>query len=244
MCLKKTMLAFATFAVVIMGLGSMTANAETIIYSDSFSGSSGADLNGLSPTVTTGSATWNASTWKADGSLSASTGQHNAYLSFTPVSGKVYTLSVGVAGLSGTGGFEFGFSSISSTTPGYFFDENASAWFYDLAGQSKVTASSDKWNNQTDYNFTSTGTDQLKVVLNTAEAAWTAEWFVNGTSIKTYTYTTNPTINYVGFGTYASTAQVSNLQLSAASVPEPSTFALLVGALFGLIAYAWRKRKQ
>jgi hypothetical protein len=34
-----------------------------------------------------------------------------------------------------------------------------------------------------------------------------------------------------------------SIQLSQAAVPEPGTFALLLGGLIGMVAYAWRKRK-
>ena len=36
---------------------------------------------------------------------------------------------------------------------------------------------------------------------------------------------------------------VDNCQLSATTVPEPSTIALLLSGAFALVAYAWRKRK-
>lgn len=36
---------------------------------------------------------------------------------------------------------------------------------------------------------------------------------------------------------------IDNFQINGVAVPEPGTMALLAGALLGLVAYAWRKRK-
>ena len=36
---------------------------------------------------------------------------------------------------------------------------------------------------------------------------------------------------------------LDNVRLTSTAVPEPSTLALLAGGLFGLVAYAWKKRK-
>lgn len=58
----------------------------------------------------------------------------------------------------------------------------------------------------------------------------------------TFTYTTNPTINYVGFVTEGGlTGSVSAFELSA--VPEPSTYALMgLGGLALLLRI--RRRAQ
>lgn len=95
----------------------------------------------------------------------------------------------------------------------------------------------------------------------------TADILVNGTSVATKTisftalsptpsfttYSLNWTANTTGelgirFHTQAGAGfnaetGVGTVGLSYASVPEPSTVVLMVMGLFGLLAYAWRKRK-
>jgi len=54
------------------------------------------------------------------------------------------------------------------------------------------------------------------------------------------TFTGSPTLTNVPFGYEV---QIGSGAASLVRVPEPSTLALLAGGLFGLLAYAWRKRK-
>ena len=84
-----------------IGLAS-TASANTIIYQDSFSGSSSTPLNGSAPTTDNGPSTkWTANTyavWAANGSTDYALDQSgklrdSAYLQFVPTSGQIYTLS-------------------------------------------------------------------------------------------------------------------------------------------------------
>ena len=98
---------------VIAVLSHATSASAAIIYSDDFSGSSGANLNGTAPDVRPGTQTWTAATAiKADGSVSG-VGHASAYLPFNPVAGNVYTMSVDVNVTGGTGGnwFALGFAA-------------------------------------------------------------------------------------------------------------------------------------
>jgi hypothetical protein len=82
-----------------------------VIFSDDFSGDATVDLNGTTPDVTTGGATWVASLdYKADGSF-ADTAEGSMSLAFTPVDGKVYTLDATLENLNGSHWAQFGFGN-------------------------------------------------------------------------------------------------------------------------------------
>lgn len=104
---------FKSLRIAVFALGVMETNADIVLYSASFGGTSGTPLNGLAVTTsgatiaqhaqygTSASATWSAATaFKADGSFSES-GAYNsaanrasATLPFTPRDGNVYHLTV------------------------------------------------------------------------------------------------------------------------------------------------------
>jgi len=42
---------------------------------------------------------------------------------------------------------------------------------------------------------------------------------------------------------FGKTAYIDNVSVTTASIPEPSSIALLTSAIVGLLAYAWRKRR-
>ncbi len=84
----------------------------------------------------------------------------------------------------------------------------------------------------------------LAVVLDTTESAWTVEWFVNDTSIRSIGYTANPTINYVGFGRlFAASGTVDDFSLTVSAVPEPASSALVVAAIVGGAITLRRRRR-
>jgi hypothetical protein len=97
---RKHILPLAALA----GLALASANAATI-FSDDFSGLATTNLHGTTPDVTTGGATWVASTapsaYKADGS-STTTTEGSMTLAFTPVDGTVYTLDATFENISGS----------------------------------------------------------------------------------------------------------------------------------------------
>jgi hypothetical protein len=80
------------------GLALATSLHAATIFSDDFSGGSGDPLDGTTPDVTTGGATWvAASIFNADGTTEDNAG--SATLAFTPTSGFIYTLDASFSGL-------------------------------------------------------------------------------------------------------------------------------------------------
>ena len=214
-----------------------TVSAATV-YFDDFSGLSGTDLNGVAPDTRPGSETWASTTgtpapWKADGSK-ASSGSEVALLPFTPAVNKVYTLTLDVNPDDGTAGwFSVGFTQRGDTTQHWLSGDpsglNAAAWmlnkgYDDSAPETEVqTFLGLVTGGGQSHNQEEQGLVELKVVLNTSAALWTVEWFFNGTSIRgPVAYTTNPTINYVGFSAWEQFGVVDNFQLDEAD-PAPPT---------------------
>lgn len=60
--------------------------------------------------------------------------------------------------------------------------------------------------------------------------------------MHTHTYTTNPTINYVGFGSLRAEGEVRNFYL--AIVPEPGAAMLLVPAFVCMLLVRRRRGKE
>ncbi len=227
------------------------AGVIDLIYYDGFSRAGSVNLHGTPPPISAGGATWTAhADWKADGSISV-TQHRNAFLPFEPEAGTIYRLSMDVNPTEGArihDWFGLGFTS-SAGTSNQFSLNSAAPWallrvgrtdgeagyppLYTAtgpgnAGFESYSSDSDIW----------TGVVNLAIELDTRGDNWTAEWFVDGEWLRTHTYTTNPTIHYVGFGAYDASGLVRNFQL--AIVPEPGGLLLLVSALVG--ALLWRRR--
>lgn len=248
------------------------------IYEDDFD-RTGA-LHGSSPSV--GSGTWDAknvwvTTSTEEGGYSSNTSGRrilgNAWLPFEPVSGKVYTLSLDIDIDNITRGWvALGFSSSANTTT--IFDEvtNTSAWGLIRGipdpsdpGSSQITGyagpkiTGGTSFDGTDYPTSAAGTfDTLRIELDTTGASWKTAWSYDKgadgdfVSLAEHTYSTNPTIDYVGFGAgwdssnQPENAHVQNFSLSAvplslSAVPEPSN--VLIGALLG-VGMLRRKRRD
>jgi len=249
----KSLAAAVVAALVIAG----STQAATI-YEETFSdGSVGTpiDLDGSTPDTTTGANTWVASDWQENGSTatSATTGSlntsadHNAFLAFTPAAGNVYTLSATMTlpvNGDGAGWVALGFADTNTTDETSFWANDTAPWLlyrpnsevvtFDGPGVSGTSAS--------EGNFA--GPISVSLVLDTTASAWTAEWFIDGSSVRgPLTYGTNPTINYVGFGREnGNTSAVDNFTLTDNTViPEPASLALL--GLGGLALFGVRRRR-
>jgi hypothetical protein len=79
------------------------------------------------------------------------------------------------------------------------------------------------------------------------DTAGTVSLIVDGSSVASSAITWGSTDRYLGVGRPsgggASSVQFDNLQLSAVSAPEPSSSIIMIAAMMGLLAYAWRKRR-
>ena len=260
-------LAIAAFATVaLVGLaGTVSASVVTTIYSESFGGApTTTPLAGTAPTVDNGTS----STWTATSGISDSGYTNNStaigYLSFTPISGNIYTLSANLAG-SGTPNngawLSLGFLITPTTSGNVRFDgsgsgtENAVDWvLLYTPGSSTVngslfegpgtSAGGANYYVGNDQNSSGLDTGDFSIVLNTAgtPSAWTAKIFDNGTAISG-NLSVPSGITAVGIGNdgTVSAGQFSNFSLTSSPVPEPATLGLVAIGGLGLLLLKRRK---
>ena len=234
-----------------LALAASSAHAATI-YSETFSGLGTDVLNGTTPDE--GGGLWVASTdWQADGSIAGSTSgtdDDSAFLTFAPTSGNVYTLSATVTqptSVSDTTvwvGLGFTASNVtgSHTSDAGFWSapNNASPWMlYRVNSEVKTFAGPGVTVSEAEGNYG--GTITMSIELDTTADQWTAEWFVNGSSVRVVDYSTNPTITHVGFGR-ENGASSTLTSFSLTAIPEPGAYALLAG-LTGLVFVMLRRRR-
>ena len=253
-------------AAAVVGLAGVSAARAGIIYQDTFNRTG--SLNGSSPTIAntidggSSSATWTAPGWNTNGTqvvLGSGTSnvQGAASLPFTPQTGLIYTLSETVVwqnvpstiqngawialGFSGGNGYTGNqYNSLVNPSAwmlmrGYPTSSNQNSTFYG-GGTSNVQAIG-----------TDGGTTNIALVLNTQSSLWTLDWYVNGTSVRTATFTMNPTITTVSFGNNSyvngNSNTLSAIQNFELSVPEPATLGLMSAGGIGILLVG-RKRKQ
>ena len=246
----KTTSSHVLLTVTALLLAALSTASAAVIYSDNFSGNSTTNLAGQTTTV--GGGTWIGSpAWKADGSIagksSPSANGDAMYLPFTPVSDRQYTLSLTTVDTSAIHEwFALGFANFASTPTGteqapWVSPTDSSntwtAWMLNRAGGNGTTF---LHNVVAGVDYAALGHD-LKIVLDTATAGWTAEYFVNGASIRGPVALGVSSANYVMFGMNNGAGYVDNFQLSVNVVPEPS--AALLGGL-GLLGLLLRRRRN
>ena len=252
--MKKSIHSISLGAVASLVLSAASVNAA-VIYNETFSGAGADPLNGSSPD--TGANQWVASSdWKADGSIAGSTSadgkdDDSAFLSFTPTSGNVYTLSAVVSqptsGQQDTSWMAIGFTADNVTgnhtsNAGFFSSpNNASPWMlYRRNAEVKTfDGPGTSGTNISEGNFG--GGLTMSIELDTTATQWSAEWFVNGSSVRSKVFVSNPIITNVGFGREDGvTSTISSFSLTTAAVPEPSSAALI--GLGGLVLILRRRK--
>jgi MYXO-CTERM domain-containing protein len=221
------------------------ASADVII-SDSFNRNG--NLNGSAPdTPQTPGDQWTAPTEPTDSSnytTSTTSGGELSFLSsyystaavpFTPTTGNVYTLSFteNAAGDS-DGWIGIGFLPGTSTSiykSGQILDNSGNPAIL-ITGQGGIIFYINGSISETSDTANIAGTPNSVQVVLTPAAQDTVDFLVNGTNVKSYTYTSgNPTIQSVGVTADSQGGTISDFQVSTPA-PEPACAAMLsVGAL-------------
>ncbi len=195
-----------------------------VIYSQTFTGDN-SPLVGT--TSTTGGGTWVGAGFVGLNGNTVGGGADS--MAFTPQSGFVYdvtaTINVTAANGSWVG---VGFLE-TNTTYGFFGSQTTPAALRTTDWQIWPQA----------FNANSLTSNEVLVRLDTTGVQWKTAMYQGGIQIgSTFTYTTNPTINWVGFVSEGTAVgNISAFQLTA--VPEPTT--ALLGAL-GMLALLRRRR--
>jgi len=196
------------------------------IYLEMFSGSG--DLNGADPDIRPGSETWTASLWQQDGTIAdLNERADSAWLPFTPQSGRVYSLAATVDAVASGGTRDaswtaLGFGNASDTTTFFEPPNNTAPWvLYRATGTpDQIVTWTGPGVTGTESEGTVAGPVTLSIVLDTTSANWTAEWFEGSNSLRTHTYSSNPTITTVGFGrSIYSNGPITTFSLVDSSTP-------------------------
>lgn len=235
------------FAFLSLLLGaSLALKGNALIYSETFSGLSTESLDGRAPSVGVG--TWTSDiALRADGILpSLNSTSYNAFLPFSPESGKVYALSLDVnPGPANTANWiALGFTQRTSFTS-IFSNAEPAPW---MAARGQRDVAGDIFSNLSLFtgsagHASALGTINLKIHLDTTDTLWTAEWFVNGESVRApVSFAFNPLITHVGFGRFEDVAGTLD-NFTLAVIPEPSAAALF-GATTLVVAMVRRRRIQ
>jgi len=232
-----------------LGLGHV--HAQTTLYQDTFQDTDSL-LDTQAPTTAvtafgaSASATWSGSATFTESTSTnvlslPSTNVNPEYLTFTPQSGVIYNLSATLTNGAGVTDNWVAFGFISNTgTP--IYSGGGAPWML-LKSSGAVesyggpgTAGGDK-TSSTGAGIVTNNT--MTITLDTTTTLWTYQFSYlasNGTTLltsATTAYATNPTIIAVGIASYNTppgTRTLDNFTLTATAIPEPSAYALMIGA--------------
>lgn len=264
-CLDKWIVAVVALSVLTVAAAAQT----TTIYQDNFNRNG--ELLGSAPNVVdTGGATWFAATNVfVNGSAVDFSGTNgypipqgswslfpNAFLPFTPQNGHVYTLSADIETLSSYPANQaynwtaLGFAT-SEATNNYYASlgadytmpkNNTLVQFFAGPGTSNPVKNGggNNWPGPPNDVF-----NNYKLVLDTTTPLWSIALYTNGVELASATYSSNPSINYVGLGANYGVSYMDNFTLTEA-VPEPSAIGLVTvgGLLLALLRWGTSRRRQ
>ncbi|MCP4454533.1 MAG: hypothetical protein GY809_24005, partial [Planctomycetes bacterium] len=219
----RTILPLAVMALAIFGLMMTSAHAQ-VIYLETFDGDGTVSLDGQAPTQ--GEGTWVSSPLLNNNGIKPDPGHCNAFLPFAPEAGNLYQLSVtfDTAGDPDDGNdwFALGFTE-GNTTDNQFhnFGNVPAPWMFNRARGESFTAS--VYTDDLVVVPTADGPIDFMMELDTTSALWTVEFFVDGVSVRSVTYGTNPTINFVALGLYNQTTGSADDFLLEIPVPNLAT---------------------
>ena len=201
-------------------------NKANVIYAKDFSGVASPHLNTQAPGIRIGSETWSASAlWKSDGTVGdAGNGSANAFLPFTPVAGKIYTLTATVdVTTTDDDWLALGFTSGKGTGAWFSGPEiNAAAWMLERGGQGAsgyqtIGFMGPSTGGGSASVPSSNGPVDLRVELNTQNPLWSVRFYRNGVQMGgTMSYTTNPAISHVAMAGQGAAGSFTNFNLSSA----------------------------
>lgn len=257
--MKKTVLPLCMSLAALLA-AAQPATAQTILYSDDFSGASTTNLFGQAPDVDniSGTATWTnafgagSTPFNADGSIDTPTANLNTgvYLPFTPQQGNEYVLTgtLNTVNPSGEGPHWLGFGFLDTDSliqnEGYGWvgirgNRGSSGDGFIVPGKGVGGIS----------NITPpTGVISIEITLDATDASaanWTMSFDINNGSITASNLTASSgsyaDISYVGFGKEGQAGgTIGAFELQ--QVPEPASAGLLLGGLAALSLLRRRRR--
>jgi hypothetical protein len=223
--------------------------ASTVIFQESFDGTPDTPVNGNNGWIGDSEILYSAATIDLGGSAYWPTGSNYPAItksfSYTPAAGEnAYTLTATLDARGAAGAY-----SDLRISDGRSSAHTIGANLYDYGTTSTLQLGST--NVEAHYSITlpSTTLVDVKIALQDrrvdysyrahGDTAWTS---VGGKDLgETFTLSSFNTIEMWGQAGFV--GGMDSISLTAGTVPEPGTCVLLTMGLFGLLAYAWRKRK-
>lgn len=208
-----------------------------VVYADSFSRSGILDSSAPDVTNSPGQ-TWIASGASTVGSTASIPGSKSAFLPVTITSGNIYTLQADLDTDSDDNNWVGLVFSNTANPNGVFQVSNPTSHIlFALVGdgfglQDQGYAFGGMPAGQVDGPSGGNGFHNIKIVLDTTAAEWTATFYRDTLQFGVpVSYAINPSFSYVGFGTtgdFSGTAD--NFTFATAPVPEPTSALLLLGS--------------